>query len=57
MRALWSDRQKRTHNVSQNLKRIRCFSDAWLPQQSLAVVKIYFSVQILGGERLLEKCR
>ena len=30
---------------------------AWLPLQSLAVKKKNFFVQILGGEKLLEKCR
>ena len=29
MRALWSDRQNRSHNVSQKVKRIRCLSEFW----------------------------
>ena len=29
MRALWSDRPNCSHNVSQKVKRIRCFSETW----------------------------
>ena len=29
MRALWSDRPKCSHNVTQKVKRISCLSESW----------------------------
>ena len=39
MRALWSDRQNRSHNVSQKVKRVRRFSER----------RVRFGVRPLGA--------
>ena len=63
MRALWSDRQNCSHHVSQKVKRIRCFSEiaeivrVATPAEPPCEQTTFLVVQIMGGEKLLEKCR
>ena len=42
MRALWSDRPNCSHNVSQKVKRIRCFSDFFASKDVTGCFKGYF---------------
>ena len=50
MRALWSDRQNRSHNVSQKVKRIRRFSEMFVLFVDLAEPHLWHT-EIMKEER------